>query len=256
MADYTTRTNARTIPSYVPAVEEILSPPPPPPEFDPRPVQPDNSGLGFIITSANVLVTAIIIIGMLLDGRQVGNAIITGAVYFAVTTVVYMFVITGALSAIIGVWQRERTERARIDAYADIAEMAIEWRLAIEKNRALELQAQAPQQPQLPTRGVQPPHRGRTFVPPYDKPDETAREAVDWAYSLYLPTGKPDPEKVQTEGDKRGWLLVRMLGSKRDGGSKEAGLWLLHRKFILPARGGYIVNLTHFPRREHLRALR
>lgn len=255
MSDYTTRAKPRAISSYVPAVEEILSPPPPPAESD-IPVPPDNGGLGALFVLANIFVTFLLIAGMIINGEEVRTAMLIGAIYFIVSTSVVALIVTHALTTVIAVWQREKTERARIDAYADIAEMAIQWRLAIEKNRALELQAQAPQQPQLPAGGVQPPHKGRTFVPPYDKPDETAREAVDWAYSLYLPTGKPDPEKVQVEGDKRGWLLVRMLGSKRDGGSKEAGLWLLHRKFILPARGGYIVNLNHFPRREHLRALR
>jgi len=107
------------------------------------------------------------------------------------------------------------------------------------------------------------------FVAPYDNrstaafaqevqpsTDTTAIEALAWVRGLYLDTtGLPDSAQVQTSGEKEGWLKVRMIGSKRGTGSKEAGLWLLHRKVILRAAGGYKLNTKVFPRRESLRVL-
>jgi hypothetical protein len=265
--------------SFVPAIDDILAPPPPAVEPESKVTQVHDGGLGFVVVSANVLVTAIIIIGMLVEGQQASRAIVVGAVYFASTTVIYAFIHTGALSAIIGVWQHERTERVRIQAYASVAEMAIGWRIRVEENRTLELQMQATpgdmarrlaqvENELMDHRlAADPPQGVSTYVAPYDnrsrgafaeaaQPDTTAQEALAWARTLYLDsTGLPDPDRVQTSGEQEGWLKGRMLGSKRGTGSKEAGLWLLHHKIILRAAGGYKLNTQHYPRRESLRNL-
>lgn len=279
MSDGGSRSDRRH--AYVPAVDEILAPPPPPvAETNTELVQRQDFGLGFVVVSANVLVTAIIVIGMLVDGQQASRAIITGSGYFAMTTVLYVFIHTGALSAIVAVWQRERTERYRIKAYLQAAQLAIGWRVRIEENRALELQGQAlpadlsRRLAQLETDalerkvsagGIQTPNAQSSFVSAYDntsnavfapKGDTTAQEAIRWASCLYLDTtGLPDPAQVQTSGDQQGWLKIRMVGSKRGTGSKEAGLWLLQRRVIVRAPGGYKLNIKHYPNRESLRAL-
>lgn len=277
-----TRQRPDSLHSYVPAIDDILSPSQ---RTEPEPAKtamPD-IGLGFVVVSANVLVTAIIIIAMLVDGAQTTRAIVTGSLYFATSTTLYIFIYTGALSDVVTVWQRERTERYRIQAYTQVAEQTITWRLRVEENHALELQANGlpadlPRRlaqledrlfaQQLSAEGVQTPSASSSFVAPYDNRstaafaqetqpaiDTTASEALAWVRGLYLDTGLPDPAQVQTSGDKTGWLKVRMLGSKRGTGSKEAGLWLLHRKVILRAAGGYRLNVELFPRRESLRAL-
>lgn len=252
-----TRAQTREWSTYVPAVDDVLSPPPLPAQIDHKsPTQPADGSLGFIAIIASLLVTAIIIIAMLIDGQQAGRAILVGATFFAVLVIVIAVLLTGTLSAIIAVWQRERTERARIEAYAEAAEMALQWRIRIEDNRALELQTQQPPMRQLPVDPPQTPHDGRTFVPPYREPDKTAAEALAWARSLYLDNGQPDPKMIQPDGKKRGWLRVRAIGSKRGGGTEEAGVWLRQRKFLRRVPGGYMIDLDHFPTRESLRLLR
>lgn len=268
--------------TYIPAVDDILSPPLPPPpiEANAKPAQNLDAGLGFVVVTANVLVTAIIIIGMLVDGQQVSKAIVTGSAYFALTSILHAFIHTGALSAIIGVWQREKTERLRIESYQELGEQAIAWRVRIEDNRALELQMQAMpadmarrltqvENDLMEQRLAVDPMQGvSTFVSAYDNTskaafakevqqvDTTAQEALTWARGLYLDTtGLPDPSQVHISGDQKGWLRVRMLGSKRGEGSKDAGLWLLDHKIILRVPGGYKLNTKYYPRRESLRAL-
>lgn len=256
--------DSRQYGNFITAADDILTPPPPPIHTDPEPA-PQNIQAGLIIVvSANLAVMTVVITVMLAGGAEPMRAIIAGIAYFTITSPLYLVIVTGALSAIIAVCQREKTERIRIGAYADIAELAITWRLRIEDNRAIELQAAAlpadlsrrlallEEERTPPAHPVQP----NTFVTAYAQEDATAQEARRWAEDLYLPNGRPDPSKVVAEGDKRGWLRIRMLGSKRGGGSREAGLWLLHRKVILRVTGGYCLNLTSYPTRESLRTLR
>lgn len=254
--------------TYVPAFDDIYTPPPPPPtEPYTPPKSTGEAGLGSVLTAANLFVTIVLVTGMLINGEQVGRALVVGAVYFTVTTPIYAVIVTGSLTAIVTVWQREKTERHRIDAYADTAELALTWRIKIEENRRLEMQARAlpTDWPQLPADPAQTPTQ-HTFVPPYDnrprgafadplQPDSTAHEALNWVMGLYLADGQPDPAQVQTSGERTGWLKVRMLGSKRGSGSKEAGIWLLQHRVILRAPGGYKLNLTRYPHRARLRTL-
>lgn len=255
--DYnTTRADTREWKTYVPAVDDIVSPPPLPSPTEPHPQPTLEAGLGFVVTVANVLVTAVIVTAMLVDGQQAGKAIIYGAAYFALTTAGIALITTGSLTSMFAVWQRERTERERIAAYADAAEMVLQWRLTSEQNRARELAAPQQTPRQIPADPLHTPHAGRTFVAPYAGGDATATEALQWANSLYAADGEPDPDKVQTDGDKAGWLRIKAIGSKRGGGSAEAALWLRHRKFLRRVPGGYRVNIQRYPTRSSLRQLR
>lgn len=267
-ADRSTGKYAEYDKTYIPAFDDIWTPLPPPGDAS-SPTQSSpttgEAGLGLVLTAANLFVTIVLVAGMLINGEQVGRALVVGAIYFTITTPVYAVIATGSLTAIVTVWQRERTERHRIDAYADTTELALTWRIKIEENRMLELQAQAQPLPQLAD-PVQTGAARDTFVPAYDnrsaaafvdnrRPDTTAQEAINWVNALYLPTGQPDPAQVQTTGERTGWLKTRMLSSKRGTGSAEAGLWLLQRHVILRAPGGYKLNLTRYPTRDRLRAL-
>lgn len=276
MSEFTTRHSAMK--SYVSALDDF-TPPPPVVEVQAQPVTVETN-LGFVLTIANLAVTAIIVIAMMIDGTQAKTAIIAGCGYFAVTMTGFALVTTGTFGAVLNGWQRERTERKRVEAYRELGVLAIEWRQAVEANRALELQAQAAPlqltrriaaletellERQVNAGGVQPPS---TFVTPYDNRnhaafaemptvDTTAQEAVAWLSGLYNDVGQPDPRKIQMSGDSAalGRLKVRMLGSKRGTGSKEAGLWLLQQGAVRKVEGGYQLNLKHYPMRESLRNL-
>lgn len=269
--------------SFTPAVEEILAPPPAPAPEPPsirRDVQAESAWL--VLTLANVLVAAIIIIGMVLDGSTAKRAILFGAIYFFPTMAIFVLALTGTLTDVIRGGQMQRTERQRIAAYADLAELAIQWRLTIEENRRLELESQAlPADLQRRLAAIEsdllerslpaPTAPGATYVTPYDnRPrgafasetqpahDTTATEALAWAMSLYTDTGLPDPRRVQLLGkpDAIGKVKGEVLGSKRGEGSREALLWLLHRRVLKKVPGGYALNLSAFPRREELRYIR
>lgn len=234
----------------MPPWEDVYTPPAI--NAPPTPAPTTEAGLGFVLTVANVLVTVVIVTGMIVDGRQAGNAILTGAAYFAITSIAFASLITGSASSIFLTWQHQRTERHRIDAYENLATLALHWRIE---------SARAQQPPLLPVqeRGMvdppQTPSVTDTFVPPYADAQSAASEALAWASSLYGPDGQPDGRQVVLSGDNRGWLIAKMLGSKRGAGSRDAGLWLIHNRFILRARGGHVVNLLSFPDRGSLQKL-
>jgi hypothetical protein len=261
----------------LPALDELLTPPaqsPDPPAAAPRVEQ----GFGFVLTVTNLFVTAIIISGMLIDGQSVTVAMVTGAAYFFPTTIVYVLALTGTFTDVIRGGQRERTERLRIDAYADLAAHALTWRMAVEDNRRAELAASATPsdlqrrlatveyellQRNLPAQDAAP-----TYVPPYDNRqrgafaaetqparDTTSAEALAWAMALYGDDGLPDPRQVQLSGDEssRGRLRVPAIGSKRGPGSADALRWLLQKRVLVKLAGGYALNVALFPRREELR---
>lgn len=232
-----------------PYVLDETVPLPPPPIVEVQQSQPPSQerNLGFVLTAANLFVTAILIVGMLVNGSQVQSAIVVGGVYFALTTTAFVFVITGALTAMVNGWQQQRTERLRIQAYRELGEMALDWRLSVEETRQMELVGRRP-----PAGGVQrlSPLNGN-FVAPYADGEQAQVEGVRFAMGLYKTDGRPDPQRVHPGGR----LKIRMIGSKRGSGSREAGLWLLQAEIIQRVRGGYRLNVEQYPTRDSLRHL-
>jgi hypothetical protein len=253
MHQYTHNRDARPN-AFVPALPDILDPPPDPKPVD-SPAAPQlDVGLGCVVISANVLVTVVIVVGVWIDSSEAGRAILSGALYFGITTPVYVSMVTNTLTSVVATWQRERTERHRIDAYTDLSELALRYRIRVERNETLRLRQQValPPPPADPPQGVSPSPR---FVAPYADGDRAKQEAITWLAGLYGEDGLPDPRKVSTNGTPPGWLKIRMLGSTRGGGSREAGLWLLHQGIVQKHDRNYRLNLGRYPNRMTLRDL-
>jgi len=262
--------------TYVPALPEIAPPPTPLPEAPSIARDVSAAGAWFVLTVANVIVATVIIVGMLVDGSSAGNAILLGAAYFFPTMAIFVLALTGTFTDVIRSAQRERTERQRIDAYADLADKALDWRLAVERNRLLELERDslpadykrrlAALENELLDRDLDradaDPLRTPTWVQPYPTRREASpaldarTEALRWAAGLYQEDGTPNPEFVQMTGKETaiGRIQnIRMLGSARGEGSDAARLWLLDHAIILPSRYGYSLNIAKYPRADTLR---
>lgn len=267
--------------AYAPAIDEVMSPPPAPVEIETPDASPNSqqtqAGL-IVIVSANLAMTAIIMTVLLLYGSDVEAVLQRGVLYFGITTPAYLVIITGSLAKILGRWAREKTERQRIKAYERVMVVAFQWRREVEANRAAEIQAQS-----LPTQltrriaaleeellerrlSVDPLRNVSTFVTPYDNRsqaahadaprvapavDTTAQEAIAWLNDLYDELGNADRRKVRPDGR----LRVRMLGSTRGPGSRDAGRWLIDRGAILKVEGGFALNMRYFRTRENVRNL-
>lgn len=201
--------------------------------------------VGKTVTWANLGVTAIIIVAMLRDGSKVQTALIVGSCYFALATGLYVLTTSGTLTAIVNVWQSQRTERRRIDAYQELGVAMLEWRMMQE-------QALAERRPSTASvHRLSPLGDSPNYVTPYLDGEQAAVEAVRFVTSLYDANGLPNRRKVHPDGR----LAVRMPGSKRGGGSREAGLWLLRNGVIRRVERGYALDLLAYPTVDRVRRL-
>jgi hypothetical protein len=225
-------------------------PPPPTPIDTPQQAIVSDATLGTFALAANILITTIIIVAMLVDGTQARTAIVVGAAYFGVSSFVFSVVTTGTLTSIVNSWQREQTERRRVAAYLALGTMALRWRMEVERNRTIEAETvQTPHAPPaVPAERLSP---LTTFVEPYANEERAALEGIAWAEKLYDGNGEIDPRKVHPNGQ----LRIRVIGSKRGGGNREAGAWLLRQRIIVRVDGGYSLNVARFPRRHYVSAL-
>lgn len=280
----------KTSRNYVPAIpDDILSPPP-----DPQPEPPlvrnavSSEAAWLISTLAVVLMTIVLIVAMLIDGSTSREAVSQGVKFFLGAIALISLVLSGALTDMFRGWQHEKTERMRVNAYADLGEQVIEWRMKAEENRRLELERDALPatlsrrlaaletellERSLAIDGAARGARGSTFVTPYSNHkggafaaetqppmDTTAQEAIRWvATNLYTETGDINRAHVQLDGnpDARGRIHdIRVIGSARDSGSPDALRWLLDRGVLEKRPGGYKLNVRAYPRREDLRYVR
>lgn len=226
------------------AMDEFV--PPPYVDLRPTPSPTVETNLGLVLTIANLAITGIIITAMMLDGAQAKNAIIYGSLYFAVTMSGFALVVTGALSAIVAALAHEATERQRIEAWQVLGEQTVAWRLAVEETRQIEL---------LGRRGSTDPVQRtsplQSYVAPFADGERAQHEGVRFAMSLYDTHGRPDSKRVHSDGR----LRVKMCGSKRGSGSREAGRWLLRVGIVRRVAGGYALDVSKFPHRDSLRHL-
>lgn len=254
MQNHITRAGERASVSYA---FEDLPMPPASMEAPPQQAIVSDATLGHIALAANILITLIIVVAMIVDGSQAKTAIVVGALYFGLSTFVFAIVTTGGLTAIINAYQRERTERQRIDAYRELGAMALAWRMEVERNRLLEPLQRPPHDFRPDVGGVQRVSPLNTFVEPYADQERAVLEGVRWAEKLYdrSALGAPDPRKVQLDGESIGRLKIRMIGSKRGGGSREAGVFLIRQGVIRKVAGGYALVIENYPYRHYVSTL-
>ena len=159
-----------------------------------------DTALGQIVLAANVCITAIIVVAMLIDGTTARTAIIAGSAYFAISTIAFAGVTTGALTSIVNSYQVQRTERQRVAAYLALGTMAMHWRLAVERNRIYK--DTLPELPTPPALSVERVSPLTTFVAPYADERTAALEGVAWARSSTVgPPHAPDPGTSTQTGD-------------------------------------------------------
>lgn len=191
-----------------------------------------NTGaLGGIVTVANVLVAAIIIYALSRDAGSGGvvAAIVTGALYYGITTSFALLVLSGSLAQIV----TRRDEQITLRALHQLQFGALSAPIALPP-------ADPPQTPSLP--------EPENYVAPVD--DESRRAALAYIRNLYDADGNPNPRcvvvgasSVSQEGRLRVPAPPQLV---RD--------WLVARGLIQPImhRGqinGYRLDLSLCPTR-------
>lgn len=270
--------------NYVPALDDVLSPPPEPATEPPLVRNSVSSEAAwFISTLSIVLMTVVLIVSMLVDGSTAKEAVHQGVKFFLGAIALVTVVLSGTLTDMWRGYQHEKTERQRINAYADLGEQALEWRMKVEDNRRLELERDAlpatlsRRLAQLETHLLEhsldaAPPQGTTWVAPYDNRkggafaaetqpahDTTAQEAIRWvAANLYNDAGAPNAKTLwlTNRPESHGRIRIPVIGSKRGEGSADALRWLRDKRVLVKVPGGYALNLQLCPTRDDLRYVR
>jgi hypothetical protein len=219
----------------------VLPPSPTPLEGEPAP-QNIQAGL-LIVVSANFMVMGIVMGGMWAGGMNPVAIILSGIGYYTLSTPIYLALVTNVVTNMYSRHERETTERIRIEAWREIAERAFEWKIAIEETRQLELVGR-----RGATGAAQRVSPLNTFVPAIADHEEAQSEGTRFAMSLYGTMGTPENKRVHADGR----LKIKMCGSKRGAGSRDAGRWLLREGIIQRVAGGYRLNIEKFPTRDSL----
>jgi len=197
----------------------------------------ETTGLGAIVTIANGLFAVVIIAALWRGDTGVVAAIVTGGLYYGVTTMFALLVLSGSLSQIVVNRQEQITLRQYHQLQVSVVQPA-----ALPGADPLHIPG-TPAADRLPG-----PLGGVTYVAAEDM--TTARDAALWAVSLYGSDGQADPAKVNLKGgtEPAGRLKVAAPGSA----AKE---YLIAKRVLQKIDHGYRLNLGRYPDAQTLRGI-
>lgn len=241
MTDYTRKSVSMQYPAVI---DDVVILPPSPERLDAEPT-PQNIQAGLLVVmSANLAVMVIVMGGLWAGGMEPLTIILSGIGYFTFTTPFYLALVTNVVTNMYSRHERETTERLKIEAWRELGAMHMDVKLAVEETRQLELVGRRP-----PTGGAQRISPLNTYVPAIAQGEEAQQEGVRFAMSLFDTRGNPDGKRLHPDGR----LKIKMCGSKRGAGSRDAGRWLLKERIIERVAGGYRLNLRDYPHRDSLK---
>lgn len=204
--------------------------------------------VGGIVTVANSLLAVIIVVALARNEFSALAAIIVGGVYYGVTTLAALFILSGSLTAIVTSHQEQITLRQYHRLQYRAQNLDIVHPLQLPNSQDTD-----PVRPQTPPTGLPLTHAYVAPSAPSSDFDEAARrEAIAWVIQLYGTDGEPDPKKVLLETDKERPGRIRITAP-----SREAKRFLLERSIIHDLGNGYRLSLVKCPTisaaQDHLR---
>lgn len=191
-------------------------------------------GLGGVVTIANGLFAVVMIAALARGEYGAIAAIVTGGLYYGITTIIALVVLSGTLTQIVVNRQEQVTLRQYHQLQVSIVQPA-------RPDHADPLQL--PGAPPAPTA---PPLGGNTYVPAEEM--TTRRNAALWAISLYGPDGLPDGGQVHldTRKERPGRLRVGAPAAKERS-------WLTHMKVLEDIPHGVRLRIERYPDAATLR---
>lgn len=190
----------------------------------------ETTGLGAIVTIANGLFAVVIIAALWRGDTGVVAAIVTGGLYYGVTTMFALLVLSGSLSQIVVNRQEQITLRQYHQLQVSVVQPA-----ALPGADPLHIPG-TPAADRLPG-----PLGGVTYVAAEDM--TTARDAALWAVSLYRSdTGQPDGSKVHLDSkrERPGRLRVGAPTAKQRA-------WLTSKKVLEDIPHGCRLRVERYP---------
>lgn len=198
----------------------------------------ETGGLGGVVTIANGLFAVVMVTALARNEFSAVAAIVTGGIYYGITTLFALLVLSGSLAQIV----TNRQEQVTLRKYHAL-QYSVERPTALADNAdPLQLSGTPPAE-RLPG-----PFGGTTYVAAEDM--TTRRDAALWAVSLYGSDGKADPNKISLKGEKEppGRLKVAAPATA----AKE---YLIAKRVLQRVDHGYRLNIARYPTADTLRDL-
>lgn len=139
--------------------------------------------VGGVVTIANCLLAAIIIVALTRNEFSALTAIITGGICYGVTTLAALMILSGSLTAITTARQQQITLRHYHQLHYGVPRVDRVEPLHLADSLHVD-----------PVQAVWP--QTRTFVAPLNGEAALRKEALLWLANLYGADGLPDPKKV------------------------------------------------------------
>lgn len=197
----------------------------------------ETTGLGAIVTIANGLFAVVIIAALWRGDTGVVAAIVTGGLYYGVTTMFALLVLSGSLSQIVVNRQEQITLRQYHQLQVSVVQPA-----ALPGADPLHIPG-TPAADRLPG-----PLGGVTYVAAEDM--TTARDAALWAVSLYDGNGQPDPAKVNIKTDRERPGRLRVAAP-----ANHLRVWLEGKKVLESVPYGVRLRIERYPDAQTLREI-
>jgi len=193
-----------------------------------------NTGiLGGIVTIANGLFAAVMITIMIRGEWGAAIAIIVSGLYYGVTTLAALLILSGALTQMVTSHQEQQTRRLQITVLPYTQLPAAE---------GLQLPS-APAAEQLPG-----PLGGVTYVAAEDL--TTRRNAALWAVTLYGSDGLPNPKMVHLDAKRERPGRLRIAAP-----AKREREWLENKKVLESIPHGVRLRVERYPDAAMLRSI-
>lgn len=184
-------------------------------------------GLGGVVTIANGLFAVVMVTALIRSEWSATAAVIISGVYYGITTLFALLVLSGSLAQIV----TNRQEQVTLRQYHQL-------QFAVERPTAPD--ADPLRLPSTPaTERLPGPLGGTTYIAAEDL--TTRRDAMLWAVSLYGPDGLPDGGKVHlnTKKERPGRLRVGTPGEQQCA-------WLVSKKVLEAVPFGFRLRVERY----------
>lgn len=198
----------------------------------------ETGGLGGVVTIANGLFAVVMVTALARNEFSAVAAIVTGGIYYGITTLFALLVLSGSLAQIV----TNRQEQVTLRKYHAL-QYSVERPTALADNAdPLQLSGTPPAE-RLPG-----PFGGTTYVAAEDA--TTARDAMLWAVSLYDGNGQPDPAKVNIKTDRERPGRLRVAAP-----ANHLRVWLEGKKVLESVPYGVRLRIERYPDAQTLREI-
>lgn len=202
----------------------------------------ETGGLGGVVTIANGLFAVVMIAALARGEYGAIAAIVTGGLYYGITTIIALVVLSGTLTQIVV----NRQEQVTLRQYHQLQVSIVQPTALPDSSWPRPDHADPLQLPGTPPAPTAPPLGGVTYVAAEDL--TIRRNAALWAATLYGSDGLPNPKMVHLDAKRERPGRLRIAAP-----AKAQREWLESKKVLESIPHGVRLRVERYPDADTLR---